>query len=113
MPAANAKNMREWFPTLTADGAKEWARKMKDAAGDHDAVDRVLAELDAHMGGYGIEAIRGEYHVDNYYYDIVALYVNTGDTYNATVLYETEKERFLVTTMGDWVEHNDRRYRIQ
>lgn len=65
------------------------------------------------IGGHGIEAIEGDYQVDRYYYNIVALYVNTGDSYNPTVLYETENERFLVWTMGDWVEKNERKYRIR
>lgn len=113
MPAPNAKNLKEWFPTLSAEGAKEWARRIKAATGHRYEVDKVLDDLSDHMGAYGIEAIRGDYYVDGYYQDLVALYVNTGDTYNATILYETEKERFLLTTMGDWVEHNERRYRIQ
>jgi hypothetical protein len=64
------------------------------------------------LDGHGIEAIRGEYHVDNYYFDTVALYVNMGDTYNATLFYETDTGRFKVTTMGDWVEKNQRKYSI-
>lgn len=65
------------------------------------------------MEASGVEAIRGDYHVDNYYFDIVALYVNTGDTYNPTLLYETETGRFRATTFGDWVERNTRKYNIQ
>lgn len=112
MPAANAKNLQEWLK-LEPSVARALASEMKSAAGDEEAVDRALENANATIHGYGIEPINGDYHVDNYYFDIVALYVNTGDTYNATVLYETEKEKFLVTTMGDWVERNERRYRIR
>ena len=76
------------------------------------SVDATMSLADELIEGHGIEAIRGDYQVDNYYMDIVALYVNMGDTYNATLLYETDTGRFRVTTMGDWVEKNQRRYDI-
>ena len=75
-------------------------------------VDGALSKADTYMAGFGIEAIRGKW-VDNYYGDIVGLYVNTGDTYNTTLLYDTIKERFYVTTMGDFVEKNERKYEIR
>jgi hypothetical protein len=75
-------------------------------------VDRTMDLANELLDGHGIEAIRGEYHVDNYYFDTVALYVNMGDTYNATLFYETDTGRFKVTTMGDWVEKNQRKYSI-
>ena len=78
-----------------------------------DAVDTALDVIDDILDAHGVEAIRGNYHVSNYYYDAVALYVNMGDSYNGTVLYDTEKEKFYVTTYGDWVERNERRYKIQ
>jgi hypothetical protein len=107
MPAANAKNIQEWLG-LDAQESKHLASVVKN---ENDP-DVTLQLADKLMNANGIEAIRGDYHVDNYYYDIVALYVNTGDTYNGTLLYETEKDRFLVTSYGDWVEANERRYRI-
>jgi len=112
MPAATAKNLQEWL-RLDPDVARALAREMKTAAGDTDAVDRALDNANVAMHAHGIESIEGDYQVDNYYYNIVALYVNTGDAYNGTVLYETENERFLVTTWGDWVERNERKYRIR
>jgi hypothetical protein len=108
MPAANAKNIQEWLG-LDAPAAKYLASVVKN---ENDP-DVTLEAANTLMNAHGIEAIRGDYHVDNYYYDIVALYVNTGDTYNGTLLYETDKDRFLVTTFGDWVERNEKRYRIQ
>lgn len=75
-------------------------------------VDDILDMANDLLDGHGVEAIRGDYHVDNYYHDIVGLYVNMGDTYNLTLLYDTDRGKFYVTTMGDWVEKNDRRYKI-
>jgi len=72
-------------------------------AGTPSAVDRVLDAANAALGGYGVEAIEGEWH-DRYYQNIVALYVNMGDTYNTTILFDAVKGRFHVTSWGDWVE---------
>lgn len=69
-------------------------------------VDRILILCDENMeGAYGVEAIRREdYQVDNYYHNIVALYVNVGDPYSTTVVYDTEEEEFFICGYGDWVE---------
>jgi hypothetical protein len=112
MPAANAKNLQDWLH-LDPSTARTLARRLKQSSGDHDQVDAALDAVNEAIGGHGIEAIEGDYQVDRYYYNIVALYVNTGDTYNPTLLYETENERFLVTTFGDWVERNERKYDIR
>ncbi len=68
-------------------------------------VDIILAMFDEILDGCGIEAIQVEgEHVDNYHFDIVATYVNMGDTYIDTVLYDTVNDRFLVTSWGDFYE---------
>ena len=87
------------------------AELISSAAGDADRVDKALAEIDEIIDGHGVEAIRGAW-VDNYYGDVVGLYVNTGDTYNNTVVYDTTEDRFDVTTMGDWVESYSDKYEI-
>jgi hypothetical protein len=111
-PAANAKNLHEWL-RLDPSVAKTLAQEFKNACGNHEAVDLALDNANAAMHAHGVEAIEGDHQVDRYYYNIVALYVNTGDTYNPTVIYETENERFLVWTFGDWVEANERKYGIR
>ncbi len=53
----------------------------------------------------GVEVITDEdAWVDRYHYNIVAAYVNVGDTYTATLLYDTQAGEFLVTSYGDWLE---------
>lgn len=32
-------------------------------------------------------------------------YVNMGDTYNTTILFDFVEDRYMVTTWGDWIEH--------
>lgn len=75
-------------------------------------VDAALELADALMGTYGVEAIRGEGWEDPYYGDIVALYVNTGETYEGTLLYDVEADRFYATSYGDWIEAQERKGRL-
>lgn len=119
MPVANKKNLIEHLQMGDVDAAalsaalkeaRTWSHDPVELAG---AADQALELADKLLSGHGVEPIRGDYQVDRYYYDVVALYVNMGDTYNTTLLYETENERFLVTSWGDWVEKNERKYRIQ
>lgn len=111
MPAANVTNIRDFFPELEPKEARGLAEVLKRAE-THNEVDAALDYANTLVEGHGVEAIRGDYHVDGYYQDIVALYVNTGDTYSATILYDTERERYYATTFGDWVEKNQKRYSI-
>lgn len=70
-------------------------------------IEIAMQDANALLKGHGVEAIRGR-HKNGYWQDIVALYVNMGDSYNATVLYDVEAEQFDITTYGDWVEqHSD------
>ena len=109
MPTAN--QLLEAFPRdLTLHQAREIAKAMKTTYGKK--ADELLNQIDRAIDGHGIEAIRGEELRGGWFQDIVALYVNTGDTYNATVVYDAIADRWHVTTMGDWVEKNQRRYKI-
>jgi len=125
MPVANEKNIKAWLGKYlqenyaTPEGVKRLAALVKDPGllgreGRYaDRVDRVLEAANTMLNGHGIEPINGDYHVSNFYMDIVALYVNMGDTYIPTLLYETDTQKFLVTSWGDWVERNQKKYRIR
>lgn len=74
-----------------------------------------LEVIDSLLGTYGTEAIRGNWQ-NGYWCDIVAVYCNTGDSYALTVM-EVRTEfggsRFIVTTVGDWIEKNSRKYGLK
>jgi len=80
------------------------ARMIAGVRGDSDRADKVLEEVNRLVDGHGIEAIRDENANDRYYGDVVALYVNMGDTYDTTLIYDTETHEFQVTSWGDWCE---------
>lgn len=58
------------------------------------------------LEGHGVEAIfsEGEMWPD-------MEYVNMGDAYNATVVYDYIDGKFIVTTWGDWIEHAEKQGR--
>lgn len=93
---------------LAPHTAKDLALKMKRAQGEGDpkAVDRVLDEANKALDGFGVEAIEMGWH-GHYYLSIALLYVNLGDTYQNTVLYDTEEGRFEVGSWGNWVEMHE------
>jgi len=63
-----------------------------------------LTALDELLGTFGVEPIRTTEHIDRYWFDCRACYLNTGDTYNTTILFDTKKDRFYLTSWGDFVE---------
>jgi hypothetical protein len=63
---------------------------------------QVLEALNGLLGGFGVEVIRGE-EVN----DILADYINMGDTYISTILLDHQESRYLLTSCGDFVETNN------
>jgi hypothetical protein len=75
-----------------------------------------LEAIDKLLGTYGKEAIRGDWQ-NGYWCDIVAAYCNTGDSYALTVIQvrgecSFNRSRFIVSTVGDFVERNEKKLGI-
>ena len=67
-----------------------------------------LEALNEILEGYGIESIRkGSSWVSHYWQDTRFLYVNMGDTYAPTILYDTRKDKYIVSDFGTVVETNN------
>lgn len=91
----------------------EAARKANDTHADQDtsweeecaAVDAALQLFNDLTGSFGIAAIGPKELPDsrrrNWRYDFVD-YVNTGDSYRATLLFDYYKMQFVVGTVGDY-----------
>ena len=77
--------------------AGSFARRFK-------SVDISLDFCNEAMNGHGVEAIRGHDYDDRYYGDVRALYVNMGDVYITTVLYDTKRKQWYLTDIGTWAE---------
>lgn len=66
-----------------------------------------MAALDELLETCGVEPIRTSEYIDPYYGEIRASYLNTGDTYCSTILLDHKKDRFYLTSFGDFVESLD------
>ena len=75
-------------------------------------VDYKLERINTLIGGYGVESIPGEW-VDRYYQSTNLLYVNMGDTYEPTVIYDTVKKKWYIgVSWGDIVESEPKRFAL-
>jgi len=64
-----------------------------------------LEALNELIDGFGIESSRMEnYYKDHYWSDCICLYVNQGDSYALTIIYDVVNDRFEFTSWGDWIE---------
>ncbi len=75
-----------------------------------------LERINTLLGLHGTEGIRGEWR-NGYWCDIVGAYVNTGDTYAPTVIqirgdWSGAPSRFIVSSLGDWVERHGERFGV-
>src|SRR3954470_7259047 len=78
--------MRGTINPFSVPATEAWRRQCYNDP-DPKRADTILHAINATIGAYGTEPIRGNY-VDRYHQDIVAEYCNTGDTYSATILYD-------------------------
>lgn len=79
--------------------------------------DTRMKRMDELLGGYGVEALRGEWK-NGYWGDVVATYINFGDTYDTTIVcLRTGSSRwdcrYMITSYGDFVERYGERLGIQ
>lgn len=113
LPRPTPKNLRE-VAGIKA-GASKAARILREAEASPrpEDVEKALDEVEEIMredgATFGTEPIRGESFEHPYFGDAVAIYINTGDTYNGTVVYDVARDKFYATTWGDWVEDYERR----
>jgi hypothetical protein len=108
-PAAQRKNptkgVRIGGPAVKTlvDGlriSKADAQKLKDMMDT--GAPRILQTADKMMNGNGVERISGM--------GGGLMYVNMGDTYDTTIIYDYKTDRFVVSSWGDIVERQPRRF---
>ncbi len=107
MSSPNAKELLKAFPSIGDGKADELATKLQAAvdSDDPNEIDKVMDFANGELDGHGVESIGGEdYQVDKYWMDTILLYVNLGDTYDTTLLYDTENNEFSIGSYGDFIE---------
>ena len=120
MSAPSLKTLKKFFPPHQArklrdlmtgktdpntyDAVKQWTDQCFNPPSENELI---MEALNEELETCGVETIRGRY-VDNYHDDIQAVYCNTGDTYDITILLDHETGNFRVTSWGDWFEAHQR-----
>ena len=110
MKIANVKNMREFFADyMRHDG--DWGLpelnkldKLFRACSNVIHMKHIsiaLETADKIIHGQGVEEIIGH---PNGEIATIAMYVNMGDTYSSTIIYDCLTDKFYVGTWGDWYE---------
>tara|TARA_X000000950_G_scaffold211112_1_gene253901 strand:- start:1337 stop:2437 length:1101 start_codon:yes stop_codon:yes gene_type:complete len=108
----NGGNFDTWEEEEAA--LTELAHKLNHPRINARKASELLREANEILDGHGVEVIwinnggasDGGPELSTRYGDEVGCeYVNTGDTYSATVLYDAQKQVLMVTTWGDWAEH--------
>lgn len=86
-------------------------RRVRECYHPPERIDLIMTVVDGILGTYGTECIR----TDGWGGEAVAEYCNNGQSYDATVLYDVERDAFYVTSWADWVETAERngRYKFQ
>ncbi len=95
-PCAVLDNLQDSF-------AGELADQVTLIIADSRNLDWKLGRLNDVLDGYGVETIQGRF-VNKLFRTTQALYINLGNPYEPTVLYDTEQGRFIIGAWGDWFE---------
>lgn len=73
--------------------------------------DDAMDEVNKALEGHGVERIPFDDESDSWQRGTLSTYVNMGDTYDPTIIWDAHKGRFLVTSWGDFVEWSERKGR--
>lgn len=72
---------------------------------NYEEIDDLLTQAKSIIEGEGVESITAEdVYVNSYYRDIIALYINKGDSYDTTILYDTYMNRVEIVAWASWYE---------
>ena len=67
-------------------------------------VDDILERMNKALGGYGISPLTDESEwISHYYQNIIGLYVDMGDSYRPTLIYDTGLCVWLIETEAGYV----------
>ena len=74
-----------------------------------DTIQEKLYVLNELMDGHGIEPIQvsEELYQDAYYGNCIGEYINLGDTYNLTIIYNTMDQKFEFNSWGEYFEYHE------
>ena len=102
--AFNIHHLKKEFG-LEKDKASAIIKTLRSAK-DPYSVEAALDHVNAAIQGYGVVPIKGtakDSWREPFWADTAAVYVNRGETYKPTVIYDTDSEKFYLKSWGDFV----------
>lgn len=104
MSVISARALVQTF-RIRPDKATELSTRLRLATTDREVED-ALQYASKVLDGHGVEVVQSADHRawDSYWRDVLIAYVNMGDPYRGTILYDVRKSRFTIGSWGDWVE---------
>ena len=87
-----------------------------ETVGNGPDLQRAMEAIDKLLDNHGVETLsKAGYDEDysSYWGNSVAIYSNSGDTYNSTILFDLVGNRWMVTTVGDFVERHGDKYGVE
>ena len=97
--------IKESFPELKdsqVDRVLELINQSEDTT-----VDAIMNELNTILDGYGVEVVRVPIDDTHHGILVVAEYVNMGDMYATTILYEYGTGEFVAIDWAGWMERRE------
>lgn len=96
--------------SMTLEEAEMWHKEfMKKKYSSTSKAEQLMEDFNDRIGGFGVEAIFGTEYSDEW---PVLLYINMGDSYEDTILYNVPESEFLIGSWGDFVEKYEDIYGI-
>ena len=95
---------------ITVPATAAWVAQCYNAPRASELVENAC---NAVLGGFGCEAIEAKGAWSDFYYSFVAGYINLGDTYATTLLFDYYRGSVYICSWGDWVETSERTKRYQ
>lgn len=108
MKKLTAENLKNIFGVKLSKEVSRWVNEVGLYKGiflDESFIENVLERINNLIGGFGVE------NIINPDEDDVRLYfVNMGDPYSDTVMYDGTKGKFVIGDWGTWVEEMESIY---
>jgi hypothetical protein len=93
------KHKIDWLEALAKAANNQYTSPQK--------VEAIMERANRFMDGHGVEVVTSSNEWCSYFCDARLFYVNMGDAYDLTFMYDVVEHKFSVQSWGDWMEAHD------
>jgi hypothetical protein len=89
-------------------------KRYKECYNPPDRIDCILTACNEMIGGFGVESIEvsSDLFQDRYYWNSIGIYINLGDNYITTIIYNTVDQLFEIANWGDYHQSMEDRLKL-